>query len=57
MAGLIYYFAFGSNMNPERVVERGLKVKNQVGAVLHGYRLEFNKRNQRSLLTGHANVE
>ena len=44
-------------MNPERVVERGLKVKNQVGAVLHGYRLEFNKRNQRSLLTGHANIE
>ena len=57
MAGLIYYFAFGSNMNPERVVERGLKVKNQVGAVLYGYRLEFNKRNQRSLLTGHANIE
>ena len=38
-----FYFAYGSNMNPERVRARGLAVVAQRGARLPDYRLTFDK--------------
>ncbi len=50
------YFAYGSNMNPERVRERGLQVLRAEPARLHGFRLLFDKHAREHEGTGHANV-
>ena len=50
------YFAYGSNMNPERVAQRGLRVADPVLAVLPNFRLAFNKCSQNPPLWGHANI-
>lgn len=50
------YFAFGSNMNPERVRQRGLVVEHAEAAALHGFRLVFDKHAREHAGTGHANV-
>lgn len=53
----VYYFAYGSNMNPQRVRERGVAFSSREPARLPGYRLAFNKRG--STLprgAGYANV-
>lgn len=40
----LYYFAYGSNMNPERVASRKLAVEGDpVSGLLHNYELRFNK--------------
>jgi len=50
------YFAYGSNMNPQRVRERGIRFRNLEGAWLAGYRLSFDKASSAHPGTGHANV-
>lgn len=50
------YFAYGSNMNPDRVRERGILFKTALGARLVGYRLAFNKSSTRHMGVGHANI-
>lgn len=50
------YFAYGSNMNPERVRQRGLVVVRAEGARLPGFRLLFDKHAPAHAGTGHANV-
>jgi len=50
------YFAFGSNMNPERVRSRGLVFEAIEGGVLDGYRLTFDKRAPGQGPGGHASV-
>ena len=41
--GICYYFAYGSNMNPNRMTERGITfIKRELGE-LQGYALVFNK--------------
>lgn len=52
-----HYFAYGSNMNPDRVAERGLLVTDVRGARLPGYRLTFNKVSREHSRNGHANIE
>lgn len=52
-----HYFAYGSNMNPARVAERGLLVSEARGARLPGYRLTFNKMSRDHSGHGHANIE
>lgn len=52
----VYYFAYGSNMNPARVAERGLKVESATGAVLSGVSLAFNKQSREHAGNGHANM-
>ncbi len=52
-----HYFAYGSNMNPARVAERGLLVTDVRGARLPGYRLTFNKVSREHSRNGHANIE
>ncbi|WP_035588223.1 gamma-glutamylcyclotransferase family protein [Hippea jasoniae] len=37
------YFAYGSNMNPERMRDRGVLFKDRQYAVLKGWKLAFNK--------------
>ena len=51
-----YYFAYGSNMNPERVVQRGIKFEQVMGGHVHGYGLRFNKKSRHFLRGGHANI-
>jgi len=53
----VYYFAYGSNMNPERMRERGVAFSSREPGRLPGHRLAFNKRG--STLprgAGYANV-
>ena len=39
-----WYFAYGSNMNPERMLERGVPFDQCVAATLRDHTLTFNKR-------------
>ena len=50
------YFAYGSNMNPERVRERGIVFEHAAGARLEGYTLVFDKTSRAHAGLGHANV-
>jgi hypothetical protein len=50
------YFAYGSNMNPARVVERGIRFHHLAGAVLTGFELVFDKTSKQHAGMGHANL-
>lgn len=50
------YFAYGSNMNPERVRERGIEFEHACGARLPGYALVFDKTSRKHAGVGHANL-
>jgi hypothetical protein len=57
MRGLVCcYFAYGSNMNPERVRDRGLAFDRAEGARLPGYALRFEKSAPAHAGSGHANL-
>lgn len=51
-----FYFAYGSNMNPQRVAERGLRFESVCSAVLHGVALAFDKQSRAHPAGGHANL-
>ena len=51
------YFAYGSNMDPERMKERGIDFSKRVHAILKGWRLKFNKVASRNPDEGYANIE
>jgi gamma-glutamylcyclotransferase (GGCT)/AIG2-like uncharacterized protein YtfP len=44
-------------MNPDRVLERGLRFESATGAVLEGFRLVFNKASRAHAGVGHANIQ
>ena len=50
------YFAYGSNMNPERMRKRGINFSKREHAILEGWRLAFNKIASRNLKEGFANI-
>lgn len=52
----MYYFAYGSNMNPDRMKERKVNYFQRKHAVLIGHRLEFNKVASRNPKEGYANI-
>ena len=54
--GLEHYFAYGSNMNPERVRGRGLQVTDIRAARLDGVRLVFDKVSRNHPHAAHANI-
>lgn len=58
---MIPYFAYGSNMNMERLRERlgreGHQLLGRRRATLHDYRLVFNKRSSFEAGVGYANIE
>ena len=51
-----WYFAYGSNMNPQRVMTRGLTFDSVCGGVLSGVRLTFDKQSSDHPRSGHANL-
>ena len=51
-----HYFAYGSNMNPERVAARGLVFNGIRPARLHGFRLVFDKVSRNHPHASHANI-
>ncbi len=53
----IWYFAYGSNMNVQRMQARGLEPKNALAATLADFRLCFNKRAHGKQGVAYANIE
>ncbi|GAB3100531.1 gamma-glutamylcyclotransferase family protein [Pseudomaricurvus hydrocarbonicus] len=51
-----YYFAYGSNMNAERMLDRGLRFHRALSGNLHGLGLAFNKRAADAPHRAYANV-
>lgn len=51
------YFAYGSNMNPERMKEREINFSEREHAILKGWKLKFNKVALRNPNEGYANIE
>ena len=51
-----FYFAYGSNMNPERMHGRGLHVLDSFSGWLDGFGLRFNKRSRRDHQLACANM-
>jgi len=50
------YFAYGSNMNPERVRQRGMAFSHVSAARLEGFTLAFDKTSSAHPGLGHANI-
>lgn len=50
------YFAYGSNMNPQRMRGRNINYAERNPAILKGYTLKFNKVSFRNLHEGFANI-
>ncbi|MGI9326486.1 MAG: gamma-glutamylcyclotransferase family protein [Pseudomonadales bacterium] len=50
------YFAYGSNMNPQRMQQRGLLVLSANGARLPEHALVFDKIGPERIGAGHANI-
>ncbi len=50
------YFAYGSNMDPDRMKKRGILFSKREHAILKGFRLEFNKIVLKNLNEGKANI-
>ncbi len=53
---LMRYFAFGSNMNPDRMRQRGVNYTSRVRAVLESYTLKFNKVSKNNPVKAFANI-
>lgn len=51
-----YYFAYGSNMNPNRVQKRKMAFHSAEAGVLSHYRMKFNKRSVKYPGAASANV-
>ena len=51
-----WYFAYGSNMNPDRVAQRGLAFRKVRHGWLPGFGLRFNKQSRDHPECGHANL-
>ncbi len=52
----VYYFAFGSNMNKERMIERKAEFTEMQKGILKDWKLVFNKINSRKEGAGFANI-
>ena len=56
LSDTLCYFAYGSNMNPERMKERGAHFTSIDSYKLRGYSLKFNKISFEKPCTGCANI-
>lgn len=52
----MYYFAYGSNMDSERMIERKINFHNRRWAVLQNYSLQFNKMASINPKEGKGNI-
>lgn len=50
------YFAYGSNMNPQRMRDRGVSYSTRFPATLKGYTLKFNKTASHNPKEGYASI-
>ena len=50
------YFAYGSNMNDNRMTERGVNFLSKEKGTLKGYRFIINKKSQKNPNIGFANI-
>jgi gamma-glutamylcyclotransferase len=53
---IVLYFAYGSNMNVERLIERQVRVRGRQSAILKDHRLAFNEVALRNAKEGYANI-
>ena len=53
---MVWYFAYGSNMNPARLAERRVTVTTRVCGRLDGWRLTFNKKRTTAPVSGAGNI-
>ena len=51
------YFAYGSNMDSDRMKERRIRFSKREHASIVGWKLVFNKLSSRNLEEGYANIE
>lgn len=51
------YFAYGSNMDELRMINRGMTIHNKWAGKLEGYRLVFNKKSQKYETQAFGNIE
>ena len=56
-----WYFAYGSNMNPARLIDerlkpKGVEIGERVGGRLDGWQLAFNKRARKPAGSGAGNI-
>ncbi len=56
MENNIYYFAYGSNMDPVRMYGRRIDFTSRIAAYLPGYELKFNKRSTYNENETYANI-
>lgn len=52
----VFYFAYGSNMNPRRMASRGMRYRSSQAAALSGWQLVFNKRAEGRQGIAYANL-
>jgi len=50
------YFSYGSNMNPQRMLDRGVNFTDKKLGILNGYRMIINKRSYKNPEMGFANI-
>lgn len=50
------YFAYGSNLNERRMIDRGVNFLNKEKGTLKGYRFIINKKSQKDNSIGFANI-
>ena len=50
------YFAYGSNLNEKRMINRGVNFKSKEKGILKGYKLVINKKSQKNPNIGFANI-
>ena len=55
-AGVSWYFAYGSNMNPLRMAARGIETIERIPAYLPRFKLCFNKRANNKQGVAYANI-
>ena len=53
----MWYFAYGSNMDKERMEERGVNFNERKYGFINGWRLAFNKVVSENSNKGYANIE
>jgi cation transport regulator ChaC len=52
----VWYFAYGSNMDPERMKKRVGRLPDRIPGILRNWRLEFNKASKDISSKGFANI-
>lgn len=52
----VYYFAYGSNMDPVVMIKRGIEYQKRLLGILYEYELLFNKLARKDSLIGYANI-